>query len=112
MLHKTVTCVTALIALANVSISMRQAAVHVRVAAGQRPIPCRITIVDSMGRLADFHVQVDPRLAIRKGVVYSSTGTADVSLSPGAYTVFATRGPLYSLAQRQITVGTSDQQVD
>jgi hypothetical protein len=40
-------------------------------------------------------------------VVYTGTGFARLALLPGKYTLFATRGPEYSLAQTNITLGGS-----
>src|SRR5437868_3897149 len=76
-----------------------QSVLHVRVSSAQdhKAIPCRITIVDSRGRLALAQVAKDPHLAVRTGVVYTSTGAADISLPAGEYTVYATRGPMYGL---------------
>jgi hypothetical protein len=75
-------------------------------------IPCRITIVDAKGRLAKLQIAKAPHLAIRDGVVYTATGAADVGLAQGEYTVYATRGPMYSLARKMITVGNGDQKLD
>jgi hypothetical protein len=87
-------------------VSPQQPSLHIRVG-----VPCRITIVDAKGNLAEIEVAKAPHLAIRQGVVYTATGSADVSLKPGEYTVYATRGPMFSLAQRKISVRTEDQNV-
>src|SRR5205809_856544 len=73
------------------------APLHIAVvdAANGRPIPCRITITDSSGRLTAFTAAASPSLAIRTGVVYTASGTADVTLAPGRYTIYATRGSEY-----------------
>lgn len=103
---------TLLIAL--VRIHSQTPVIHIRAVTpnDKKPVPCRITITDSKNHLADFQFTKAPHLATRPGVIYTSTGAADISLKPGQYTVYATRGPLYSLAQRRITVTSTDQQVD
>jgi hypothetical protein len=83
---------------------LRSGALSVRVnnPAGQG-LPSRITIVDTNGTLAALrHSRTN--LAVRPGVIYTPDGTAEVNLLPGKYTVYATRGPEYSLAKRDITV--------
>jgi hypothetical protein len=65
-------------------------------------LPCRITIVDRQGALAPLVVSPESRLAARPGVVYTPDGRAQISLSPGRYTVFATRGFEYGLDSRDI----------
>lgn len=89
-----------------------QGMLHIQVREAGKGVPCRVTIVDSRGQLVELAVAKRPRLAIRKGVVYTAEGTVDVGLPAGEYTIYATRGPLYSLAQKRITVGSSDQKVD
>jgi hypothetical protein len=83
------------------------ATLHVHVVDGGtgRPIPCRITVVDSAGKLAAVEVAKSAKLAVRPGVVYSSDGSANIGLAAGSYTVYATRGPRYSLAKQAVTVG-------
>jgi hypothetical protein len=79
--------------------------VHVKVTTSAGSIPCRITVVDSKGELADTRVAPANWIATRKGVVYSSRGEAEIALLPGRYTVYATRGFEYSLARQPIEVG-------
>lgn len=92
----------------------QQSTLHIRVvsAIDGNPIPGRITILDRNGKLADIEVTKASHLAIRQGVVYTAKGTADVSLKTGDYTVYATRGPMYSLAQKKISVGVAEQKVE
>ena len=45
--------------------------------------------------------------ACRPGVLYTATGEARVTLPPGRYTVYATRGPEYSLAEATVTAYTT-----
>ncbi len=82
--------------------------------------PARITIVDSNGTMAAMEVlsQTAGRethslsnVAVRPGVVYTATGSARLVLAPGKYTLLATRGPEYSLAKAEVTIGTAPQEV-
>jgi hypothetical protein len=85
--------------------------IHVRISekgSGQ-PLPCRLTIVDQGGELADLTAKPTPGLAIRRGVIYTVSGEAEFGLPPGKYTLYATRGMEYSLARQKlnITSGTT-----
>jgi hypothetical protein len=71
-------------------------------------LPCRITIVDRQGALAPLVVSPESRLAARPGVVYTPDGRAQIGLSPGRYTVFATRGFEYGLNFRDIELVEGD----
>lgn len=73
-------------------------------------IPARLTIVDTNGTLTALHESGGTHLAVRPGVVYTGDGIARVSLLPGKYTIFATRGPEYSLAKKELTVAASTPQ--
>lgn len=86
-----------------------EATLRVRVTDGAngKPIPCRITVVDWAGRLAPLTVAKSPKVAARPGVVYTADGAADIGLAEGSYTVYATRGPRYSLARQTVTVGSA-----
>jgi len=70
-----------------------------------RTLPCRLTIVDSRGELAPLVVDPVMRLAVRPGVVYTPNGAADIGLSSGDYTVYATRGFEYGMDRREVTLG-------
>ena len=66
-------------------------------------MPCRITIVDERGALAAIYPFGGQTLAVRPGVIYTRDGQARLGLLPGKYTVFATRGFEYGLAQSTFT---------
>jgi hypothetical protein len=69
------------------------------------PIPSRITILDeSRSRASLVAVGDDRHLAIRPGVVYTSTGKAQFGLLPGRYTVFATRGFEYGVDSIKVDI--------
>lgn len=72
--------------------------------ASSEPLACRITVVDSNGRLAPLQADRVPWLAARPGVIYTATGEVEFTLPAGAYTLFANRGLEYSLARREIIV--------
>jgi hypothetical protein len=77
------------------------------------PIPARITIVDAIGSLAAVHEtsQSISNVASRPGVVYTVAGSARLALLPGKYTIYATRGPEYSLAKAEVTVASAAQTI-
>lgn len=77
-------------------------------AASEQPLPARLTIVDASGVLAPTGTAPAPHLAVRPGVVYTSTGAARVALPAGTYTVYAGRGFEYSLAQVEVTLARGD----
>lgn len=66
--------------------------------------PCRLTIADARGALAPLSVQPGQTLAVRPGVVYTGDGVAAIGLPTGDYTLYATRGPEYGVAERKISV--------
>lgn len=68
------------------------------------PIPCRLTIVDAQGTLQTTGAESNEQLAVRPGVIYSASGSAQFSVPAGRYTIFAGRGFEYSLARAEITV--------
>jgi hypothetical protein len=78
--------------------------VEVREGKENKPVPCRITIVDDQNALAALHVSSGQNLAARPGVVYTSRGDATIGLRPGRYTVFASRGPEYNVLTQALAV--------
>ncbi len=66
------------------------------------PIPCRFTILNSAGSRATIGGQSNDHLAIRSGVVYSSTGRAEFGLAQGSYTILCGRGFEYNLSRREV----------
>ncbi len=71
----------------------------------QAALPCRITVADAQGALAAL--SCDPartNLAVRPGVVYTSDGSADIALPAGDYTIYATRGFEYGVAEQKVSV--------
>lgn len=77
-------------------------AVRVREAGSDRPFPCRVTVVDARGVLVPVSAPASPRLAVRPGVAYTADGEARLSVRPGRYTVYATRGFEFGLATAQV----------
>ena len=61
-------------------------------------------MVDDRGALAPLFAPPDLRLALRPGVAYTALGQARLGLRPGRYTVSATRGFEYGLAQREVSL--------
>jgi hypothetical protein len=73
-------------------------------------LPCRFTIVDASGVLAPLLAAPGQALAVRTGVVYSGTGTAQIGLPAGEYTVHLTRGFEYGLDSRHLTLKARQQE--
>jgi len=69
-----------------------------------RPLPVRLTIVDANGSRQSTATVSSDRLAVRPGVVYTADGAARFTLPAGKYTVYASRGFEYSLAQVELTL--------
>jgi hypothetical protein len=78
----------------------------------QDPLPCRITIVDERGSLAEIVEAGSTNLAIRPGVIYTGTGKARVRLLPGRYTIYVTRGPEYGLGQAKIVADEAERYLE
>jgi hypothetical protein len=70
----------------------------------QAPLPSRLTIADARGALAPLSVEPGKPLAVRPGVVYTGDGQATIGLPAGEYTLYASRGPEYGVAERKISV--------
>ncbi len=66
-------------------------------------LPARLTILDSQGALQETSVSSNQELAVRPGVIYTSTGNAEFAVPEGRYTIYAGRGFEYSLARRDVT---------
>jgi hypothetical protein len=85
----------------------RDGVVRVRVTdrEAHRPLPCRITIADARGALAPLAAGPEQAsLAVRPGVVYTPDGVGEIGLPAGEYTLYATRGFEYGLAERKVSV--------
>ncbi len=70
----------------------------------QQPIPARITIVDDRGVLQPVHTQGERHLAVREGVVYTSTGSAKFGVAAGKFRVYASRGFEYNAPSAVFTI--------
>ena len=85
---------------------LRQASLQIQVldADSGEATPARITIVDDSGALVSCGAESHQHLAIRPGIVYTSTGRAKIPVPSGRYRIFAGRGFEYSLDQRDVTL--------
>ncbi|HEY2952743.1 MAG TPA: hypothetical protein VGK40_09180, partial [Verrucomicrobiae bacterium] len=90
-------------------------AVSVTDVAGNKPLPCRLTVVDNHGALAPLLGLTNTplpedsgaqRIAVRPGVVYTGNGAARFGLPAGDYTVYASRGFEWSVATQRVHVAT------
>lgn len=72
------------------------------------PLPCRITVVDaSNGSLQALAAESGPTMAVRTGVLYCA-GSARFGVPPGEYTIFASRGAEYGVAELKVSVSEGD----
>ena len=69
-----------------------------------KPIPGRITVLDSNGAQHTVGATSNETLAVRPGVIYTSDGRATFGLPAGKYTIFAGRGFEYGIDYRQISL--------
>ena len=68
-----------------------------------RPVPAKVTITDGGGdQLAKIFYGASPGSAVRDGLVYTATGTADFEVAAGQYRVYASRGMEWGMAQAEI----------
>lgn len=72
-------------------------------------IPCRFTILNEKGSLAAVGAESNDHLAVRSGVVYTSTGRADIGLASGNYTIVCGRGFEYSLDRVELITAPGDE---
>ncbi|MGH7128705.1 MAG: CehA/McbA family metallohydrolase, partial [Planctomycetaceae bacterium] len=72
------------------------------------PLPARITIVDADGALHTPGAESNGHLAVRPGIIYTSTGEAQFGLPAGRYTIYAGRGFEYSLDSATITLSAGE----
>lgn len=70
----------------------------------RQPLPSRLTILNASGVLQTVGAASNDHLAVRAGVVYTSTGQATFGLPAGKYTVIAGRGFEYSQDTVDVTV--------
>ena len=66
-------------------------------------LPARLTILNESGALQSIGAKSNDHLAVRPGVVYTSTGIASFGVPPGSYTIYAGRGFEYSLDSIELT---------
>lgn len=69
-----------------------------------QPLPCRITVAEAKGALAALTARPAAALAVRPGVIYSANGATEIGLPGGEYTIYATRGFEYGVAERKVSV--------
>ncbi|MCE9594010.1 MAG: CehA/McbA family metallohydrolase [Planctomycetes bacterium] len=70
-----------------------------------RPMPGRLTFLDDAKHEPALFTDKDPAsgvLAVRRNVVYTLGPRVTITVPAGTYTIFATRGPEWSLAQRSV----------
>lgn len=85
------------------SSELTNSAIQISVKSGEELIPARVTITDKEGTLWPVKAQGNG-VAVRPGVIYSGPNEFVVQAPRGAVRVFATRGPEFSLGQKEITL--------
>ncbi|RBP42681.1 hypothetical protein DES53_106390 [Roseimicrobium gellanilyticum] len=73
-------------------------------AATGKELPCRLTITRADGTLAALRAQPANETAARTGVVYTQHGKADLTLPPGEYVLYASRGFEWGVAEAKLSV--------
>ncbi len=68
------------------------------------PLPGRITIVDEAGTLMPVGAHSEIGVAVREGVVYTSTGSAAFGVAAGTYRIFGGHGFEYGIDQTNVSV--------
>ena len=86
--------------------ALREATLDVIVFDGyaKHPLPCRITVLNERGAMQTLGAESNDHLAVRPGMVFTSTGRATLGVPAGRYTIFAGRGFEYSLTRAEVTV--------
>ena len=83
---------------------LNESTLELEVADGESklPLPARITIVRSDGALQATGALSNDHLAVRPGIVYTSSGKARIGLPAGRYKIHAGRGFEYSLDSTEV----------
>ena len=89
---------------------LNESSVQIEVVDGatEQLLPARITIVDRDGVLQTTGASSDDQLAVRPGIVYTSTGRARIGLPAGRYKIYAGRGFEYSLDSVDVTLAAGE----
>ncbi len=88
--------------------ALSEAAVEVQVTEADRPVPCRLTVLNAQGALMTVGAQSNDELAVRPGIVYTGTGRATFGLPVGKYTIYAGRGFAYGIDSTTLTLKAGD----
>ncbi|HVW00493.1 MAG TPA: CehA/McbA family metallohydrolase [Planctomycetaceae bacterium] len=78
--------------------------VTVRDRGDQKPLPCRITLLDDRGMLALIGSRSDETRAVRTGVAYLAAGETVLEVPAGKYRVVAGRGFEYGIDSAEVEV--------
>lgn len=82
--------------------------VKVTEAGTDSPLPCRLTLTRMDGTLQPLSAGPAAETAVRTGVVYTQTGMVHLSLPPGDYRLYASRGFEWSVAETKLSVKDGD----
>ena len=78
-----------------------------------QPMPGRLTFIGEEGAGAELfpNTQVMPNeLAIRSNVIYTLSGRGSVTVPPGRYAIYASRGPEWSIASTELVLPAGELQ--
>ncbi len=87
---------------------LTEASVAINVTEAGQPIPCRITVVNADAALMTVGAKSSDTLAVRPGVIYTSTGKARFGLPAGEYTIYAGRGFAYGVDSVRVKLRAGD----
>ena len=68
----------------------------------QQKTPCRITVLNEAGALQSLGAVSSDHLAVRPGIIYTSTGVAEFGVPAGKYRIVAGRGFEYSIDEVEV----------
>jgi hypothetical protein len=73
-------------------------------AATGNEVPCRLTLTRVDGTLAALRAEPAGKIAMRAGVVYTQHGKTQLTVPPGDYILYASRGFEWSVAEAKLSV--------
>ena len=87
-------------------LALRQATIRVSVRdkKSKEHCPSRITILNSAGSLQSVGGESNQHLAVRPGIVYTSSGIAEFGVPAGTYTIISARGFEYSIDKQMVNL--------
>ena len=75
-------------------------------------VPARVTVLDAEGNLAQTYYGERLQTAVRLGVLYTSEGSLGFEVPAGDYTILATRGTEWSMAEAKVSINGTQPAVE